>query len=126
MNDEGGFATVTIVGSTIYYSTSTRKVLALDKSSGKILWSINLNKTVAGTPVVYRGLVIFGEWDGALRAVDQSTGKSVTSFETGRGVTSMPTINEETNSIFVMTVDANLFALKLKLEDQSEYLPWEL
>ncbi|OFZ11920.1 MAG: hypothetical protein A2Z20_02895, partial [Bdellovibrionales bacterium RBG_16_40_8] len=38
-NDEGGFTPVTIENDVLFYSTSTRKVMALEKSSGKVIWS---------------------------------------------------------------------------------------
>jgi outer membrane protein assembly factor BamB len=125
LNEDGGFTPVTLDGPNLYYSTSTRKVVALEKSSGKTLWSIDLINTVAGQPLVYRGLVIFGEWSGRLRAVDQSSGHDVTHFSTGRGVTSRPALNPETDKLYFMTVDANLYAVKLVLADKMARWEWE-
>ena len=124
-NDEGGFTPVTIWQDTLFYSTSTRKVLALEKSSGKQVWSLDLANTVAGQPIVHRGLLIFGEWKGKLRAVDQKSGRAVTSFSTGLGITAMPTLNESTNYVYVMSADANLFALRLNLQSRLGGWEWE-
>jgi outer membrane protein assembly factor BamB len=126
VSDEGGFTPVTIFENTIYYSTSTRKLMALDKVSGKQLWSVDLKKTVASQPVVYRGLVLASEWSGSLKAFDQLTGRLVTAFDTGRGVTSRPALDPARDAVYVMSVDANLFALRLKLKNQKSTLPWEI
>ncbi len=118
VNDQGGFSPVTVSGANLYYSSSTRKVLALDKASGKVLWDRDLKTTVATPPVVYRGLVFFGEWSGVFRALDLTTGSEVAHFATGRGVTSKAALDKKTDTFYVMTADANLFALKLKLKDR--------
>jgi outer membrane protein assembly factor BamB len=125
VNDEGGFTPVTIVNSTLYYSTSTRKVLALEKSSGKVLWSRDLASGVAGQPIFHRGLVLVGEWSGGLRALDAINGKDVSEFITGRGVTSRPVVDPTSDYVYIMTADANLFAVHLKLKDLAEVWPWE-
>lgn len=124
-NDEGGFTPVTISGNSLYYSTSTQKVISLDKHSGKLLWSKPLSKTVASQPLVYRGLVLFGEWSGQLRVLEERTGEDVTQFNTGRGVTSVPALEAKSGYIYVMTADANLFALKLLLKNQRAGWTWE-
>lgn len=129
VNDEGGFTPVTVSDNSpniIFYSSSTRKVLALEKTSGKVIWATDLKKTIAGSPTLYRGLVLIGEWSGSLRALDQLTGESVAFFETGRGVTAKPIVDESTQSVFVMTADANLFALKLDFKTKHTRLPWEI
>ena len=123
-DDQGGFTPVTIVGNRIYYSTSTRMVQALDKVSGKVLWSLNFKDTVATQPVYYRGLVLFGEWDGPLVAVNARTGKTVAQFITGIGVTAMPTIDPKTSMVYLNTRDANLFALKMSLRSPMKDWPW--
>ncbi len=125
-HDEGGFLPVTIEGDTLYYSTSTRKMQALDKNSGKVIWSVDLPNTVGSQPVVYRGLLVFGEWSGRLRAFDMRTGEPVTSFITGRGVTSRVTYDSELDRLYVMTLDANLFSLRLRHKPLVERQPWEI
>lgn len=124
-NDEGGFTPVTVYKEKLFYSTSTRKVMAIEKSSGRTIWSIDLKNQVAGQPVVTRGLVLYGEWGGQLQAVEESTGRPVTSFSTGRGVTSRVVLSDDSQRMYVMTADANLFALKLQLKSNEEKWPWE-
>ncbi len=125
-HDEGGFLPVTISGDTLYYSTSTRKIQALDKNSGKIIWSQDLLNTVATQPILYRGLLVFGEWAGRLRALDARTGDPVTAFITGRGVTSSITVDPALDRLYVMTIDANLFSLRLRHKMPVERWPWDI
>lgn len=124
-HDDGGFTPVTISGDRIFFSSSTRKVLALEKSSGRVIWSIDLKQQVTGQPTLTKGLVLVGEWGGRLLALDEMKGQLVTDFNTGRGVTSRVITASRSDDIYVMTADANLFALKLKREDRSDLWPWE-
>lgn len=122
---DGGFTTPVIQGDTLYTSTSNGLVQALALSSGKKLWSYKVPQGVSGAPVYYRGLIIFGEWQGGLVALDSQTGAEVARYQTGRGVTSVPVIDAEGQRVFVMSADANLFAFELAWRKQSERWEWE-
>jgi outer membrane protein assembly factor BamB len=124
-HDEGGFLPVYINEDRVFLSTSNRKLVCLDKKSGKVLWENKLMNTVASTPVAFKGILFFNEWAGSVRAVDLTTGEKMASFNTGRGVTSAPTIDTKNNKIFVMSADANLFALNLNWLKTSAIWPWE-
>lgn len=123
--EDGGFTTPEIFEDRIFTSTSTGEVVALELSSGKRLWTYSLKNSVATAPVYYRGLLIFGEWQGQLVALDAMNGKKVTTYSTGRGVTSTPAIDAEAKLMYVITADANLFALALNWKKQSEKWEWE-
>jgi outer membrane protein assembly factor BamB len=112
-NENGGFSPVTIDNNVLYYATSDRKVLALEKSSGKIIWQKDVLNSVASQPVVYRNLVLYGEWSGSLRAVDKASGADLSHFTTGWGVTSSPAIDDKSGDLFMISADANLYSLKM-------------
>lgn len=122
---EGGFVTPTVNGDTLYTSNSTGEVLALELSSGKKRWTYKVPEGVSGAPVYYRGLIIFGEWEGGLVALDALTGEMVDRYQTGRGVTSSPVIDSEGERMYVMSADANLFAFELSWRKKSERWEWE-
>lgn len=124
-NEEGGYSAVTIEGDTLYYASSMGKVIALDKGSGKLIWSKKINRSIATQPVFFKGLVIYGEWDGSLRAVDARTGAEVSHYSTGRGVASTPIIDTTTNIIYLTSVDANLFALRTGWTTNAHKWAWE-
>lgn len=123
--DYGSHEAVTLAGNQLYAATSDGKVLSLDKGSGKTLWEYQISSGVATRPVFYRGLVLFGESEGALRVVDARTGVSVTEFEPGRGLLAMPTVIDETGEVYFISVSANLFSLRLQRQSLVEVWPWE-
>lgn len=121
---QGGFNAVTIIADRVYYSTSTHLLQALDKNSGQVLWEHSFDNTVGTQPVYDKGLILVGEWDGPILALNARTGKKVASFFTGMGVTARPTIDPTTSMVYLNTRDANLFALKLKLRSKMDRWPW--
>ncbi len=123
--EEGGYSPVTIEGPTLYYATSTSAVVALEKASGKLVWRKALKKGIATQPVYYKGLLIYGEWSGDLKAVDSRSGNDVAAYSTGRGVTSSPSINEAGDHLYVISSDANLFAFRLGFTAKSDLWPLE-
>ncbi len=125
VDGQGGFTPVSIVGNRVYYSTSSQMLQALDKNTGRVIWSRNLKNTVGTRPVFYHGLILIGEWDGPLLALNARTGQKVASFETGLGVTARPVVDPATSMIYLNTRDANIFALKLKFQSVMENWPWQ-
>lgn len=124
-NEEGGYSAVTIEGDALYYASSMGKVIALDKGSGKLIWSKKLTRSIATQPVFFRGLVLYGEWDGSIRAVDARSGDEVSHYSTGRGVASTPVIDSATNIMYLTSVDANLFALRMGWTANARKWAWE-
>jgi outer membrane protein assembly factor BamB len=81
----GPHATPLIVGNTVFASTSRTQLLALDKQSGKILWSHDLvaeygaqqdGRGYSPSPIAYRDTVIVpaGGRDASVMAFNQKTG----------------------------------------------------
>ena len=58
-------------------------------------------------------------------ALDGKTGQVIDQFATGRGISAAPYVDEKSGEAFVMSVDANLFALKLGWVSQLEVWPWD-
>lgn len=112
--DEGSHAGVTLSSSELlYYSTANGKVLAIDKNSGKIIWTYKLAKGIATQPTLFRGLLFFGESSGSLKALDAKNGQFVQEFHPGLGLMAKPTIDPLTETLYFISNDANLFAIKL-------------
>lgn len=123
--DDGGFTSVTINKSELYASTSDYRLVALDADSGKASWEKRLEKTVATSPQYYRGLLIYGEWDGDFVAVDARTGRDVDRYNTGRGLTSTPSLDLDNNMAYVMGTNGDMYAFKLKWQRSSERWEWQ-
>ncbi len=125
MVDEGGFDEVLLQGNLLYFSSSTGKTMALDKGSGKVIWSKDNPRGIATGPVLYKGVLMVGEMEGALRFLDARTGDFLSEFAPGRGVTSRATLDPITGEIYFMSTDANLFALRASWKRFAKDWPWE-
>ncbi len=123
--EEGGYEQVAIQGDTLFFSTSGGEVLAADKASGKILWRQKNPRGIATGPVYYKGTVIVGEMAGALRFLDSKTGVLLGEFEPGRGVTSRVEVDPQTDELYFISVDANIYALRAGWKKYSRDWMWE-
>ena len=123
--EEGSHNPVTIRGDRLFYATSSRLVMALDKVSGKELWRIPIKKGVASQPSFFRGLLAFGVSQGEFRVVNASTGEEVGQYDVGRGVTGTPYLDEKTGEVYFISADANLFALRMGWRKVGDTWPWE-
>ena len=123
--DEGGDEEVLVQGANLYYATSTGKVMAIDKVSGKTLWSRANPHGISTAPVAYKNTLLTGEMDGNLRVLDQRTGDLLGEFPPGRGVTSRATADPRRNEVYFMSADANLYALRIGWRRFARDWPWE-
>ncbi|USN48176.1 MAG: PQQ-binding-like beta-propeller repeat protein [Pseudobdellovibrionaceae bacterium] len=123
--DLGGATSVTLAPQKVFYATSTGEVVALERRSGKMIWKRQLRRGVATRPVLYRGLLVYGESDGVLQVVSSNDGAPVAQYDTGRGLNAEPHVDPETGETFLMSVNANLFSLRMAWKSPSETWPWE-
>lgn len=123
--DEGGYESVLLAGKTLFLSGTSGKTIALDKGSGKLIWSRMNPNGIATGPALWRGVLIFGEMNGALRFLDGRTGELLGLFDPGRGVTSRPYIDKKTNEVFFLSSEANVYALKLGWQRGIRQWAWE-
>lgn len=123
--DDGGYEEVLLNGNIIYYSSTTGKTMALDKGSGKVIWSKDNPRGMATAPMMYKGVLMVGEMEGAMRFLDARTGELLNEFAPGRGVTSRATVDMSNGEVYFMSTDANLFALQVNWKRHSKDWPWE-
>lgn len=123
--DEGGDEEVLVQGATLYYATSTGKVMAIDKVSGKTLWTRANPHGISTAPVAYRNTLVTGEMDGNLRVLDQRTGDLLGEFPPGRGVSSRASTDARRGEVYFMSADANLYALRVGYKRFARDWPWE-
>lgn len=123
--EEGGFEPVLVNGSSLFFSTSSGKVMAIDKNSGKVLWSHVNPKGISTAPTLFKGVIMVGEYGGALRFLDIRTGDFLAEFAPGRGVTSRATVDRDRGEVYFMSADANLFALNMTWKRKGVGWPWE-
>lgn len=123
--EDGGYDEVLIVGQSLFFSSSSGQTMALDKLSGKILWKRQNPNGIATAPVLYKGVLMVGEMEGALRFMDARSGELLSEFSPGRGVTSRATVDTKTGEVYFMSLDANLFALRANWKRYEKDWPWE-
>lgn len=109
--DAGGYNSVSLFGNKIFFPTSQGEVRALNKDSGDLIWSYKLADGLATQIRLYKGLVVFGESQAQLIFLDPETGKQVAHFEPGRGILATPAIDEKNSKIYIISGEANLYAL---------------
>jgi len=106
----GGFLTVK---DKLIVATTQSELLALDKTTGKTLWSYQLKEGISTSASLYRGLVVVGESQGSVQFLDSGTGKRVGSFDPGKGILSPVTVDEKNNHVFFVSGEANIYALEI-------------
>lgn len=114
--DEGGSVPVTIDGDKLYFASLNNNISVLNKKTGSELWKYKYEEHL-GIPtqvVLHRGLVLFGQSNGALVALSQITGKNVAKYIPGNGILATPAIDAEKSFVYVFSNQANLHKLRLK------------
>jgi outer membrane protein assembly factor BamB len=123
--EEGSPYAVTIEGNKIFYSTTNKKVLALDRQTGKELWTFNVKSGVATQPTYYKEMLIFGTSEGAVEIVSSNDGKLIGHYSTGWGVSAPITVNSTTSDIYIMSNYGNIYSVNLKWQRPQQQWPWE-
>lgn len=119
--DSGSYSGITLFEDKLFYPTSSGEILALKKSNGEKIWSYKLPKGIATSVKTYKGMIVFGESQGSLRFLDALTGKTIGSFEPGKGILSAPAIDEKNNHLYFISGEANLYALEAKWQPEKVF-----
>ena len=127
--DQGAYVPVTLgrdrFADRLYYSTVNGEILTLDKRSGKQLAAFKLKKGIATQVALFRGLLLYGESEGALVVTNPDDGKQLARYEPGVGIVATPTVIDATGEAYVASVGANLYAFKLGYHRRGDRLPWQ-
>ncbi len=111
--DRGGIYPVLIKDGRIYHSSVEGYLTCLELDSGKAIWEFKSSKGYPTQAVAYKNLILFGQSDGSLMAMEALTGNQRASYATGRGLIATPTVDEKNEKIYLLSNDANLFAISL-------------
>jgi outer membrane protein assembly factor BamB len=79
-----------------------------------------LKEGIATGASMLKGLVVFGESQGALQILDAASGKQISSFSPGRGILSPPTVDEKTGMVYFISNEANLYALRVGWSNKAQ------
>ena len=113
--DVGSYGDLLLYGSELFYSTHDGKILALDQKSGKQIWSHDVPESVATSPVLYKNILIYGEYSGALRFISKSTGEELHSFPFGGGMSAPPVVSEAASELYFISNAGWLYKMQLKM-----------
>lgn len=124
----GGYLPVTVgegaYADRLYFATADGRVVELDQATGKITRSFGLARGIATQPLLLKGLLLFGESEGALRVLDLEKLQTVAQYQTGDGLVSTPSLDKAQNEIWFISSAANLYGLKLGYQKVAERFPW--
>lgn len=112
-SEQGGYGSILLANDRLYYAGTSGAILALNKETGVKIWSHQLTKGIPTSPLIHKGLLIFGESQGALTVLDSGSGKYVASFNPGRGILSPPAVNKDSDVVYFISNEANLYAIKI-------------
>lgn len=115
----GGSTAPLVVGDKLFYSSSNGNFYSLSKKDGALLWQKE-SLGLASAPISMKGLIIYGESEGALMAVDLLTGKEVTRFTPGRGIMSK-VASEESKYLYFVSGESNFYQIELRAQSQSAF-----
>ena len=122
--EKGGYGSLLMIGDRLYYATTTDEFVALDKTTGKQIWSSPISGGIATSAALLKGVLVFGESQGNLRFLESGTGREIGHFEPGKGILSPPAVDEKKNMVYFISNEANLYGIeaKWKMESGIPYL----
>jgi outer membrane protein assembly factor BamB len=114
---EGGSARPIFVNNNEIFYTTDLAVYIIDLPSGKIKKSHKVPEKI-GIPtgaVPYKSWIIVGYSEGPVVLMDKESGEWVDTFYPGRGVSATPFVDKESGDIFVVSNQANVYKLNVKM-----------
>lgn len=114
--DAGGARTITVDESVIYLPSSNGSVYALSRANAKVLWQFEMDRGVPSQIVVTDRYAIFASSHQYLYVVDKLTGKGLYRYNVGdgAGVSTNPTFDKATDSLYLLSMAGNLFQFKIR------------
>jgi len=101
--------TPSVSGGIVYVGTNNGKVLALNASSGAVIWSYQTGGAVYSSPAIADNVVYFGSWDSSVYALNALTGAILWIHNTNSFVQSSPAVAN--GVVYIASYDANVSAL---------------
>jgi outer membrane protein assembly factor BamB len=103
-------------GGMLYTADGNGRVFAINAGSGKIAWSVNLDKPLSGGVGFGAGLVLVGDLDGRVFALDAASGATLWRKRVKSEVIAAPTTNGST--VIVQTFDSRMLGLDAQTGDE--------
>ena len=110
----GAQGEVLLSGSLLFYAGTDGKIRALDQKSGKQIWSHKAPAPPVTSPRLYKDMLIYGEYSGALRFISARTGKSLGAFFFGGGMSAPPALSASDSSLYFISNTGWLYKLYIE------------
>lgn len=112
-NDIGGYGNVLMIEKALFYATTDGRLVRVNKDSGRLEWEKSLNEGSVSTGLFrYKDMLVAGQTKGPLSFLDITSGVSLGSFDSGRGVMSPIAIDAEASAIYFISTESNLYRLQ--------------
>jgi outer membrane protein assembly factor BamB len=99
----GFFASAAVTDALVVVGSRDRRAYALDRKTGKKVWTFATGGKVDGSPVIVGKRVYVPSLDGSLYVLDLASGTQVQKLELGRGIAASPAVAE--GRLVIGTVD---------------------
>ncbi|MBA2711807.1 MAG: outer membrane protein assembly factor BamB [Tatlockia sp.] len=100
-----------IIGNIIYTADASGLIQAINKSSGQVIWTKNIDSGIVSGPTLGSGYIALGTDSSTLLLLKQSDGSQLWEAKASGEVLSKPIING--NKLIAKTIDGNLYAFDL-------------
>jgi outer membrane protein assembly factor BamB len=113
------------VDGTIYVSTITGRIFALNLSEKEIRWHLYVGSPIVSSPLIYNGILVAATYDSWIKdtsftgknfvlGIDSNSGTQIWNFEISDGVFSSPCLVGNGMTIVVGSMDKFIYALEGK------------
>jgi outer membrane protein assembly factor BamB len=92
INESGDFTPTGFTGSEDESDGATGELVAIDASTGKLVWSKGFDSMVVGAATIVNDLVFTSTLDGTIYALDKKTGIEVWNYQAPGGINGWPAI----------------------------------
>ncbi len=93
----------------IYVAALDHQVHAIDKTTGSLIWTQDLETAISGTPAIVDGILYAGTFGSKVFALDADTGKILWTFDTKDWVWASPAVSD--GVVYIGDVSGTFFAL---------------
>ncbi|MCA9039747.1 MAG: PQQ-binding-like beta-propeller repeat protein [Planctomycetaceae bacterium] len=107
----------------VYVGDEDGKLHAVDRVTGKKVWTFTTDDEISGCVALYKDKVIVGSYDSSLYCLDAETGEKAWSFETGDRINGSPGLVE--NFTFVAGCDFHLRVIDVEAGNQKSDISLE-
>jgi outer membrane protein assembly factor BamB len=100
---------VKVVGNKIYLANAQGYVGAMEITSGKVLWQVDLDERIAAGPGYGNGIIVIANNKAEVVALDESSGEQLWRQKVSSEVLAEPIVYQD--KVFVQSIDGKLAAL---------------